>query len=282
MGLAMVNEPTLKRIVPQPETSRHEHIWTVGSLYYEDVEAIHDIMSRVTKEIAPNESRLRTHQFHLQQFEVEKRLYELKKSEGDTPGSAPEPPLEPELDPRVIMRSDEFEIPSLSQLRKVPYDRIPEFRMNVWDPKLWVQGGQGRFFVSSDGDEPEVVAAFNEIIRVIKRRRSPWLSFIHASIKPYVIVAVIGVAIAAVLSWRLENLYPLWTWIVATVAYSLLLSVENFYFGKRRPAVITQYKRDAPGFWQRNGDKIIVGVVLALVASVSTVLLTVWLMGGGN
>jgi len=180
------------------------------------------------------------------------------------------------------MKSDEFEIPSLSQLREVPYDRIPEFRINIWEPDLWVKGEQGLFFVSSDTNDPEVVAAFDEIVSVIMRKRSSWLSFIHASIKPFFVGSAVFAVIALLLSWRLGASYPVAIWSAAIVLYGVLLVVELFYLAKRRPAVITQYKRDAPDFWQRNSDKIIVGVLLALVTAVSTVLLTVWLLGGRN
>lgn len=271
----MTEDIPLKRLVPQPDTSRIANYHDVTVLYYEDVAAIHDILSRVAKSHPINDLRIQTYESLL-------RSYNSAKQRAEESGiPVPErtvdmaPPEEPTLEPVVKMVSDEFEIHDLNQLRKVPYDKLPEFRMSIHDPRIWVSGSEGHYHLSLDNaNDPDAMTAFNQIVRIIDRRRSAWLKLLHAPYKPYFVVQLLVTGAAlAILQW---TDYP---WIAAVIgilniAYFFALMLDLFYLRKRRPAVISLNKRDAPGFWERNRDTILVGVLIAVVTAVLTAFLT--------
>ncbi len=210
----MAEDSPLKRIVPKPDTSRTTHIYDVGMLYYEDVEAIYEILSRVAKSHPLNDIRMRSYQSRLEHFH---RMNQLQQEgmnclpETMTAISLPEEPI---LEPIVSMVSDEFEIQSLRQLRKVPYDRLPKLRINISNPRIWVSGGKGSYYVSvDDATDPDAAFAFNQIVGILHRRRSLSLRVINAPFQFTMLAQLLITSlIPAILRWT-NN-----TWIPAVLA----------------------------------------------------------------
>jgi len=274
----MAEAPTLKRIVPTPDTSQVIWMPDIGPLYLEDIEAIHQILSRVAKGHPFNESRRRTFELQQERYQEIQQEYDRAR-ETDAAVKPPEPPEDLKLEPVVTMESDEFEIGSLELLQDIPYDTLPKFRISTWQPRIWVSVNPGRCYLSVNENDTETLGAFNEILAIIRRRRTRWMSFINMSLKTYMYLAGALLIVGLILIFSLQNPYLTWSLISVQILYLLFVMTESVYLRKRRPAVITLHKRDAPDFWQRNGDKIIVGTVIAIVGAITTVLLTLFVVG---
>jgi hypothetical protein len=266
----MADDLPLKRIYPKPDPSISVSLHEMGPLYLEDVEAIHEILGDVAQEDPLNETELAIYRAKQERHALVQEFAE--RLDGGTSEAYSVATIDPPvLQPVMKMESDEFEIPSLTQLRKMPYDKLPQFRINIWRPRIWIYGGGGHFYISlDDASDPEARAAFDQIVRIVERRKLKWSALINLPVKWIM-------ALSLVLTLFLTPLLFVTSWVSFAAAvfalnamFPILLVAEVFHWSKRRPAVVTIYRRDSPDFWQRNRDALVTGTVIAFLTATAT------------
>ena len=170
-----------------------------------------------------------------------------------------------EVSDEILLRTDEFDFEDASDLACLNRESINALEIRCSDPYLQFEFAPGstRLYIGSDTPESRGTLEKVKALLLARRRRPGWLR------EYWWLAAWFWLAPLSLLLHGIES--SAWLLIVAGIGCTCLLAVwlcwgyrEALY---RHSVIVLKRRKEEVSFWKRNSDRIIVGIITALVAA---------------
>jgi hypothetical protein len=170
----------------------------------------------------------------------------------------------------AVLRTEDYETNDPAELSQLPNHRLRVIEIRSSQPSIWVtlgrfSGNQVLAFQDDLTSQGLVRSVRSELARH-ERRLVRWLTFPRSFVYTAVIVGIAAYSFIDNSHWD-----PLKKIVITTAAVTVWLAslLAVYYQLRGANLIILAKRRDAPGFWQRNRDALIVGGVLAIVGAIA-------------
>jgi hypothetical protein len=179
-----------------------------------------------------------------------------------------------EISPTIKLSSDEYHFADLKELCESKKDFFTHLEIESENPYISAGFHRNKIWLFIYQDTPQSRGTFEKIKRIIN----------HRARLPLWVISILGTLSAAIsggicLFWFLLRVFQN-KWTSPTIIYGVFLIVcilwtwwmlyTLFY---RYSIIIPKYRIEAPGFWKRNSDKVILVIISAVIGSLLTLLI---------
>ncbi len=183
-----------------------------------------------------------------------------------------------EVSPNVELSTDEHKFSDVKEWADMKRDYFTNMQVATRDPYVSLDLSKSSVWLYIAEDTPQSRGAFEKIKRFLMDRKPPgqWLlNFWMPSLVLNVSILLFNLAL-----W---GKIPLWgkNGIFLTVTGLFMLGCVWWWWlafraqTRKYSIVVPKYRLDAPDFWKRNADKIVIAVISAIVGGLLTLLIKV-------
>lgn len=271
-----------RRRYPEQRISESEDvvIRSVWSLYLEDIQDIHDVLSDIAdpstvEELAEKQKR-----------DIENYARRMHQKYGDDPRALEQLGLEKgrltEQTPAtslVKVEADDRPDLTIETLTELPRSYARELKLAIRNPMMWVSCTGNSYLVHALSPDNTTREATRRIVHVMQARRSKLLALLSSTRE-----LMIGSLLLVILGIPLGLIFPD-SWIPPVVVWLGAVgfigsSMFPVQYERRKPVVVLRNEKDAPGFWMRNQDGLFVaafGVILAAIVGALVAAIKGWI-----
>ncbi len=182
-----------------------------------------------------------------------------------------------EVSDKVSISTGDYALEDLKQLTELKRESINELSLSIKEPYVSLDLMPNSIWLYISKDDAVSRGAFEKIKQVLLQSRRPFTGLLHESSFTGLLSAV--------------GFYPLiygivrGNWLFITVGIALIaMGIIWFWYGfqdkfKRFSVIIPRYKSQAPSFFKRNSDAILLSIISAIAGGLIT-LAIVKLTGG--
>ena len=182
-----------------------------------------------------------------------------------------------EVSDEILLRTDEYDFEDATDLASLDQEFINALKITCSDPYLQFEFAPGwiRLYIGSDTPESRGTLEKVKAVLLARRRRLGWLR------ERWWLASWFWLAPVSLLFLGIES--SAWLPIVAGIGGTCLFAVwlwwgyrEALY---RHSVIVLKRRKEEVSFWKRNSDRIIVGIITALVAGLLGSGLTLLIQG---
>jgi len=175
-----------------------------------------------------------------------------------------------EVSPNVELSTDEHKFSDVKEWADMKRDYFTNMQVKTRDPYVSLNLSKSSVWLYIDEDTPQSRGAFEKVKRFLMERKPPGQWLLNAWMPPIVFS----------LLWIPFDL-ALWgkNWALLTVTGIFMLGNVGWWWLAVRAhthkysVIVPKYRVEAPNFWQRNADKIVVAIISAVFGSLLTLLI---------
>ncbi len=180
-----------------------------------------------------------------------------------------------EVSPDAELSTDQHKFNDIKEWAELKRDYFTNMRLKTTNPYVSLELSERSVWLYIDKDTAQSRGAFEKIKRLLTKLKRPSEKLMNYWMPPIIVNLCIYFLLAASLSKKLS----LNIWTITIVDVILLLAGwwwTRWVFQSRTrkySIIIPKYRIDAPNFWQRNSDKIVLAIICTVLGSLLTLLI---------
>lgn len=176
---------------------------------------------------------------------------------------------------KVSISTEDYALDDAQQLASLKQEQITYLHISLHEPYISLELKPSNIWLFAAEDEPISRGLFEKIKQILLKRERKFARIVHNGslmgllIGASLVLLVWGIAVSNILI-----IFVSIAWLILSVAFTWYGYQDQF---KKYSIIIPKYEINAPSFWKRNSDKILLMILSAIFGGlVSLVLLKVF------